>query len=205
MAGLGMDLSDETQSQAVRWSSPSQADGAALDLTAAIMDFISGLAGQTMLVAIDDLHLVDSSPAVVTRSNSSHGDCLRDGPCCCPPGGHFPSSSTEWPLGGRLVRLRGRELRLTPNEVAAWVAQNWGLQLQASDARALWRLTQGWPAALVLLGQRLLSDGSAVSRRDVAGIIARGGDLRTYLERDILSGLDESAAKVMLAAALLPR
>jgi len=205
MAGLGMDLSDETQSQAVRWSSPSQADGAALDLTAAIMDFISGLAGQTMLVAIDDLHLVDSSPAVVTALELIARGLPPRWTLLLSSRRPLPLQLDGMALGGRLVRLRGRELRLTPNEVAAWVAQNWGLQLQASDARALWRLTQGWPAALVLLGQRLLSDGSAVSRRDVAGIIARGGDLRTYLERDILSGLDESAAKVMLAAALLPR
>ena len=37
------------------------------------------------------------------------------------------------------------------------------------------------------------------------GSIARGRDLRAYLERHILSGLDRLAAQTMLTAALLPR
>ena len=205
MAGLGMDLSGEVPSEAVGWSAPSQVHGAVLDLTAAIVDFISGLAGQTTLVAIDDLHLVDSSPAVVTALELIARGLPPKWTLLLSSRRPVPLQLEGVALGGRLVRLRSRELRLTPNEVLAWIAQNWGLPLQPSEARALWRLTQGWPAALVLLGQRLLSDGLAVSRRDLAGIIGRGGDLRTYLERDILSGLDESAAEVMLGAALLPR
>ncbi len=101
--------------------------------------------------------------------------------------------------------LKGRELRLTPREVAAWARQNWAVQLQPSEARALWRVTEGWPAALVLLGQHLLSRGADVTRKDIVGVIARGRDLRAYLERHILSGLDPLAAQTMLTAALLPR
>jgi LuxR family maltose regulon positive regulatory protein len=202
-AGLGMAADGDQDEGSFGWSA--QMDGEILDLTASVVDFISSWAGQPTLVAIDDLHLVDPSPAVVTVL-----ELIARG---LPPGWILVLSSRRpLPLrldgvtmGGRLVRIHGRELRLTPTEVAAWIAQNWSLHLQATEARALWRLTQGWPAALVLLGQRLVSRGSAVSRREVADIIARGGDLCTYLERDILAGLDEPAAKTMLAAALLPR
>ena len=81
-----------------------------------------------------------------------------------------------------------------------------GCSLQSSDARALWRLTEGWPAALVLLGQHLLSRrGRCQLGRTSSGVITRGRDLSVYLERHILSALDSEAAEVMLGAALLPR
>ena len=117
-------------------------------------------AGQTHLLAIDDFHLVDSSPAGGDRRwSSSSAGCRRAGPYSCPRGARCRCGLTASSLGGRLVHLHGRDLRLTPREVAAWAAQNWAVTLQPSEARALWRLTEGWPAALVLLGQHLLSGG----------------------------------------------
>jgi len=205
MAGLGMEPSDGPAARSLAWPEPGIMDMAVLDLTAETADFISRLAGQSTLVALDDLHLVESSPQVVAALES----IIRG----APPGWTFLLSSRRplplrldgVSLGGRVVRLQNRELRLTPREVAAWVLRNWSVQLDASEARALWRLTQGWPAALVLLGQRLLSRRGTMDRKDVVGVIERGRDLRTYLERDILSGLDGHAAQTMLTAALLPR
>ncbi|OFW61931.1 MAG: hypothetical protein A2133_06915 [Actinobacteria bacterium RBG_16_64_13] len=205
MSGLGMDPVNRPEPHSLSWSAPGGTDADVLELTAGIVDFMSGLAGQTTLVAIDDLHLIDPSPMVVTVL-----DLVIRG---LPPGWTLLLSSRRplplridgVSLGGRVVILHGRELRLTPQEVAAWAAHNWAVQLQPSEARALWRLTQGWPAALVLLGQRLLCGGSRITANDIAGVLARGRDLRMYLERDILSGLDSFAAATMLTAALLPR
>lgn len=204
MAGLGMDPS-AADAPGFSWSALGDGDGAVLDATAALVDFISGLAGQAMVVAIDDLHLVDSSPGVVMAL-----DLIVRG---LPPGWTLLLSSRRplplrlagVNLGGRVAHLHGRDLRLTPSEVGAWAWQNWAVRLQPSEARALWRLTQGWPAALVLLGQRLLSGGAEIRRQDIAGVIAKGRDLRTYLERDILSGMEPAVAETVLAAALLPR
>jgi LuxR family transcriptional regulator, maltose regulon positive regulatory protein len=205
MAGLGMSVPRSTERPESGWASLSEGDGDLLDLTAALVDFISRSAGQTTVVAIDDLHLVDSSPGVATVLN-----LLVRG---LPPGWMLLLSSRRplpmrlggVNLGGRFVHLQGRELRLTPNEVGAWAWQNWAVRLNPNEARALWRLTQGWPAALVLLGQRLLSGGHEIRRRDIAGVIAKGRDLRAYLENDILAGMDPIVAETMLAAALLPR
>jgi ATP/maltotriose-dependent transcriptional regulator MalT len=205
MAGLGMEPADDPVASHVDWSGSTAVDGAVLDLTARVMDFISGRSGDRTLVAIDDFHLVEASPQVVVVL-----ELLVQG---LPPGWTvLVSSRHPLPLrldgvrlGGRLVQVGGRQLRLTPNEVATWASSNWGIELQASEARALWRVTQGWPAVLVLLGQRLLSDGGRVSRTAVAEVIAQGRDLRTYLERDILAGLDRYAAQTMLTAGLLPR
>jgi ATP/maltotriose-dependent transcriptional regulator MalT len=205
MAGLGAGLAGRPESRALNWAAPGGMDAAVLDLTAEVVDFISGLAGQSTLVAIDDLHLVESSPQVVSAL-----ELIVKG---LPPGWTvllssrrpLPMRFDSMSLGGRLVRLQSRELRLTPLEVGAWAVRNWSVGLQPSEARALWRLTQGWPAALVLLGQRLLSGGGGVTRKDIVEVIARGSDLRAYLERDIFSGLDDLTAQTMLTAALLPR
>ena len=205
MAGLGVEPSSQLPSPSLGWAERDGNDGAVLDLAAELVDFMSDRAGQTTLVAIDDLHLIDSSPPVLRAL-----ELITRG---LPPGWTILLSSRrrvplhidEVILGGRLVRLKGRELRLTPREVAAWARQNWAVHLLPSEARALWRVTEGWPAALVLLGQHLLSRGVDVTRKDIVGVVARGRDLRAYLERHILSGLDPLAAQTMLTAALLPR
>ncbi len=176
----------------------------AMELTAALVDSISGHGGRQTLIAIDDFHLVDSSPEVVTAT----GVLAR----ALPPGWTMIVSSRRplpldleaVSLGGRLATIDARDLRLTPREVTAWAAQNWGLLLEVPEARSVWRLSEGWPAAVVLLGQHLAGHGAA-THADLAGMLARGRELRSYLERHILTGLDPLAAEVMLAGALLPR
>ncbi|MBN1631822.1 MAG: hypothetical protein JW990_18860 [Thermoleophilia bacterium] len=205
MAALGAQPLDATDDRSPEWSAPGQLDATVLDLTAEAVDFISDLAGQPTLVAIDDLHLVESSPQVVTALELIIRGLPPAWTVLLSSRRPLPLKLDSVSLGGRIVRLQSRELRLTPREVAAWTTRNWAIRLQPSEARALWRLTQGWPAALVLLGQRLLSGGGAIEHKDVVEVIARGRDLRTYLERDILSGLEEDVAQTMLTAALLPR
>ena len=204
MAGLGLDDRRAASEEPRVWSESAGKETAAMDLTADLMDLISAEAGRPTLVAIDDFHLVDGSPQVV----EALGLIARG----LPPGWTMLVSSRRplpfdleaVSLGGRSVMLQARELRLTPREVAAWAVQNWNISLEPAEARALWRLSEGWPAALVLLGQQLLARGGA-THADLVGMMARGRDLRAYLERHILSGLDPFTAEVILAGALLPR
>lgn len=176
-----------------------------LDLTALLIDLFSTEAGSPVLIALDDFHLVDASPDVVEATRLiSHA---------LPPGWTLVISSRQplplgidsLNLGGRLVALTARDLRLTPREIASWAARNWGARLDTAEARALWRLTEGWPAALVLLGQRLLTRGGLVDPERVRRLIGLGHDLRSYLEGQILAGLDSVSAEVMLTAGLLGR
>jgi len=205
MAGLGSEPPETPAVPAPDWPASAGLDGTVLDLTAKVVDFMSERAGEKTLIAIDDFHLADASPQVV----NALGLIIRG----LPPGWTIIISSRRpirlgpdsVALGGRLVELRARELRLTPNEVTSWAARSWGVELQASEARTLWRVTQGWPAALVLLGQRLLSGRAPVTRDAIMRLIARMPDLRAYLERDILAGLEPLAARTMTTAGLLPR
>lgn len=205
MAGLGVGPVEEIETETLGWSVPGGVDQSALDLAAQLVDFMSQRAGEPTLLAVDDFHLADSSSQVT----GVLGLIVR----ALPPAWTLVVSSRRpiplrlsgLSLGGRFVQLGTRELRLTPGELRMWAAHNWGVELEAADASALWRVTQGWPAALVLLGRRLISGRTAISRREIQQVIAQGRDLGEYLEQGILSEMDESVAEIMLAAGLLPR
>ncbi len=66
-----------------------------MELTADLMDAISAESGRPTLLAIDDFHLVDSSPQVVDAVGLIAGGFLRGGPCSCRRGA--PSRSTWRP------------------------------------------------------------------------------------------------------------
>jgi LuxR family maltose regulon positive regulatory protein len=205
MAGLGMQPPEARTQPVIAWPGGDGSAGTVLELVASVVDFMSARSGCATTLAIDDAHLMDSS----AESLAALELVVRG----LPPGWTVLVSSRRpvalgvdsVNLGGRLVKVGPRELRLTPREVAAWTQQNWGVALQPSEARALWRLTEGWPAALALLGHHLLCGGSDIRRRDVVGVISRGRDLRAYLEEHVFSGMEPAVAAVILAAGLLPR
>lgn len=205
MAGLGMEPPDVDDAASLEWQVPGAIEGPVLDLTARLVDFMSGLSGEQVFAAVDDFHLVDSSPQVVSALEF----IIRG----LPPGWTMIlSSRRQLPLrldgvslGGRLVELQARHLRLTPGEVAAWAQHNWEVKLHAEETRALWRVTQGWPAALVLLGGRLRPGEPGTVCRDISEAVSRGRDLRAYVEEGVLSGLDQETSQALLNAGLLPR
>ncbi|GEM_PF-765082 len=176
-----------------------------LDLTAMLVDLLGKEAGSPTLLALDDFHVVDVSPTLLqTVRLIAHA---------LPLGWTLIISSRRVPplgldrvaLSGRLAVLTSRELRLTPSEVSLWAALKWGIALQPGEARSLWRATQGWPAALVLLGQKLRGGDVSATRESLARLLGPGRDLRSYLEKRVLSWLEPPLAEVLLAAGLLGR
>ena len=205
MAGFELASGGGTVMGPAVWESPVAGTAAALDLTAKLVESMSLSSERPRILALDDLHRIDSSPAitqvlqVLMRSLPPRWILLlssRNRP---------PVDVDDVQLGGRLLRLHGRDLRLTPREVAAWARQNWGVVLEPSEARSLWRITEGWPAALVLLGQHLLSRQKRIEHKDVIDVMRRGRELRMYLENYVIADLEPLAAQVVLAASLLPR
>ncbi len=205
MAGLDLSVESSPTGDGGGWVAPAPGDETALDMAATLVDAISAQARRPTILAIDDLHLIDSAPEVMQALQL----LVRS----LPPGWVVLLSSRRRllldldtvSLGGRLLRLHGRDLRLTPREVAAWARQNWAVMLEPSEARALWRLTEGWPAALALLGQHLQTRRPQIDRRDVINVMAHGRELRAYLEEYVISGLEPLAAQTILTASLLPR
>jgi LuxR family maltose regulon positive regulatory protein len=204
-AGLGIDLPEESSS--LPFSGPTRGglDAAVLEYAGSIVEHAGERPGERTVLAIDDLHLAEPSPQLCTAL----AFVVRG----LPPGWTVILSSRRpmplqldgLSLGGRLVRVEPRQLRLTPSEVAVWAAKNWHVELEPADVRAVWRLTQGWPAALVLLGRGLVADGPAVGWAGPAEVVAQGNELRTYLREDVLGGLEQSAAEVLLTAGLFPQ
>ncbi|MBC7294305.1 MAG: hypothetical protein H5T84_09460, partial [Thermoleophilia bacterium] len=174
-------------------------------MRAELKQVLGQAAGTPGVLAIDDCHLLEgTSEAAAVLETLAYS--LPPGWVLLLASRHpLPCELDLARLGGRYVSLDARDLRLTPGEVMTWAQQNWGVNLDRNEARALWRLTEGWPVALVLLGQRLHYVEAAIRKNDVLRVIGKGGSLRTYLESHILTHLDETSRALLLRAALLPR
>lgn len=145
--------------------------------------------------------------------NSYSAKCLRLFVEALPPG-WLCALLSQTPLGldttqlqaqSRLVSIDHRTLRLTPVEVRAWAQEAWGIELSLPDARAIWRLTEGWPVALVLMGEQMRRAGRLVDRNWVMALLRKGTGLTRYLEEKVFVSLEPAAAEVFMTAWPLPR
>ncbi len=104
---------------------------------------------------------------------------------------------------GELVEVRAADLRFTLDEVAAYLNEVIGLELEAADVAALEGRTEGWIAALQLAALSLQG------REDVAGFIAGfAGDDRyvvDYLVEEVLRRQPEAVRRFLLETSILDR
>ena len=104
---------------------------------------------------------------------------------------------------GELVEVRAADLRFTLDEVAAYLNDVIGLDLEAADIAALEGRTEGWIAALQLAGLSLQG------REDAAGFISGfAGDDRyvvDYLVEEVLGRLPETVRSFLLETSILDR
>ena len=174
---------------------------ASLAIVQRVSSYMYERCGESGLVAIDDLH------------NGVAGLGLAEAlllvAAALPPRWRLLVASRQpvffdrLRLGGRLVEIQGAQLRFTPNEIRAWFAETRDVHLDLSDAKSVWRATQGWPAALAMLGTSLLS---RLSLRP--GLMTPVDDPRVfseYLDRCVLRALSPRESEIVTAAALLPR
>lgn len=205
-AGLGLALEGDEGEQKSIWPAlaPDE-DLTVLELAAKLTETIQQQATRPTIVAIDDVHLVDSSEQLVRLIEL----LIRS----APPGWTYLLSSrrriplriSHLDLSGRVAELGPRELRFTPGEIRTWVKQSRGIDLGLDQARTLWRATEGWPAAVVLLGEQLARTDYAGIARDLGKLVGRNTTLRSYLEHSLLDDLDPYAAETLLVASLLSR
>src|SRR5660397_227041 len=104
-----------------------------------------------------------------------------------------------------VVSIGSRTLRLTPSEVVAWASELWGVELHVPDARSLWRATEGWPAALVMLGQHIHSGNLYRRQEDLRRLLRRGRRLREYLANQVLTQMSEQVVQVLRTASPLSK
>jgi LuxR family transcriptional regulator, maltose regulon positive regulatory protein len=161
-----------------------------------------GAIASDMVLVLDDYHVIDA------RDIQDGMAFLLD---------HLPSqlhlviasrADPALPLArlrgrGELVEVRAADLRLTPDEAAAYLNEVMGLQLTARDVAALEERTEGWIAALQLAAL------SMQGRDDIAGFIADfAGDDRyivDYLAEEVLQGQPEHVRSFLLQTSILDR
>ncbi len=176
-----------------------------LHVVAALLSEMALHAGSRTVLAFDDVHMVEESEAVVSALSF-----LVDG---LPPGWiavfssrhRLPFPVSDLRQRDRLVEVDPRRLRLTPSEVEEWARGGWGVELTLADARTLWRLTEGWPVALVLLGHRLRHGGRLGLREEVVGLSRQGRHLNEYLADAVFQSLDTKTTVVLASGSLMPR
>jgi len=167
-------------------------------------------AGETLLLVLDDYHVISSQLV-----HASLGFLLEHRP----PGLHLAlTSRSDPPLAlarlrarGQLTELRAADLRFTPGEAAALLAQvaaapggaRSGAPLPDAVAAALAARTEGWAAGLQLAGLSLRG------QTDVDGFVAAfTGSHRyvlDYLAEEVLEHQSEQMRTFLLETSVLER
>lgn len=154
------------------------------------------------VMVLDDLHLVESSEAV-----SRLLDRLL---VYLPENAHLILASRTVPAHLNLARLTARQqviglgagdLRFTPDEVAALVQHNYGLEITPQVAEELAAQSEGWIAGLVLTTPTLWR---GLFREWVKGH-GPGSQLFQYLADEVLSQQPPELQRFLLETSLLPQ
>jgi LuxR family transcriptional regulator, maltose regulon positive regulatory protein len=167
----------------------------------ALLNEIATIPGKITLV-LDDYHTLDSAP--IDHAIAFLLDHL-------PPQLHLVITTREDPqlplarlrARDQMTELRAADLRFTPEEAAAFLAQAMGLSLAAEQVAALEARTEGWIAGLQLAALSLRG------RTDVAQFVqAFAGDNRyivDYLVEEVLQRQPAHVRAFLLQTAILDR
>ena len=161
--------------------------------------------GERAVVILDDLHHVTNQAVLyrIERLVTRVGDRVafvmlaRSEP-------HL--SLYRWRVRGQLIELRTDHLAFRQDEVAQVLAR-YGLRLPQPVRSALWRLTEGWPAALAVALAAMA--GRREPERVITDLIwGEGGlneevGLTEYVRREILQHLDPDVRAVLLRTSIL--
>src|SRR3712207_3752527 len=165
----------------------------------ALVNELAALSGEVAVV-LDDYHTIDSES--VHRIVSFLLERL-------PEGAHLViSGRVDPPLPlaslrarGQMTELHAADLRLTPEEAAAFLGDAMGLDLSADDVAALERVTAGWIAALQLAAL------SMRERKDVSGFIhsfsGSHRDVFDFLAEEVLQRQTEQVQTFLLETSIL--
>jgi len=113
----------------------------------------------------------------------------------------------------QLTELRTADLRLTPEETAAFLTTMTDMHWSPDEARSLYSSTEGWIVGLQIAGlelQRLLALSSTIDiRRAILGFIdtfsGRHHDIRDFLEEEVLKRQPERIQSFLTVTSILER
>ncbi len=188
---LGLPGMDETPLGYLRG-----ADANPLQLAAdALLNALNRLIKQPTLLVFDDFHLA-ASEEVIALTDYYFDFCPRDLHAIIST--RYPTEwehLSAWQAHGQVLEIKWDALAFTPDEVQALFADKYALPLSSADLDLLISKTEGWPAALQLIGQAKRSHPDL----EIADLLSPSNShdrsldaLFNYLARDILA--QQSAA-----------
>ncbi|MBK8931007.1 MAG: AAA family ATPase [Chloroflexi bacterium] len=171
-------------------------------VTFLINDIINSIAHDTTLtLVLDDFHWIHSAPIYQSLNYLLQHQ---------PPQLHLllltradPSLSlARLRVEGRLVELRAADLRLTPEEIAAFFNRA-DLNLQAEDLRQLADQTEGWVAGLQLAALSLRQRGISDAARLLQTSIGVRQHVFAYLMQEVLHRQTDEMRQFLQQTAVL--
>ena len=178
------------------------ADGAELPAKAVLTTVVNDLdlqPGRSLLV-LDDYHVIEAPE--VHRAVTFLVDHLP------PQAGLTIATRADPPLPlsrlrarGELVELRASDLRFTPDEAGAFLANVMGLDLNATQVAALEERTEGWVAGLQLAGLSLR--GLDDTTEFVEAFTGSHRFILDYLVEEVLRHQTERVRRFLLDTAVL--
>ena len=172
--------------------------GAVSEVQAIIAEEFRAYVGPKVTIGLDDVHTLAASPSSIK---------VVEWLARVLPHGWVLVLSSRGPISldlqglrdsGRCIDIGRRRLRLTPTEVREWTRAFWSVELSLADARAVWRMSEGWPVALVLMGRHLSRAGRPPTREGILALTRHGRHLNQYLAQGILSTLDPDTATFLM-------
>ena len=159
----------------------------------------AGAAGDTLVLVLDDYHLIESPD--VHAGVAFVVDHLPPRVRLIVAGrSEPPLPLARWRARGQLAELRGADLAFTPEEAEALLRGVLGLQLAPETVRALSERTEGWAVGLQLAALALRGSGDAS-----ALIAADNRFAMDYLADEVLACQPPAVQHFLLATSLLER
>ena len=179
-----------------------QPEDAGRDWLIGVSALLEEIAGQELILVLDDFHLVDMCAAV--RSILEH--LIR----WLPAGtrlvllsrNSIPLNLYREKLEGELLEVQGGQLLFTMEETRELLLLL-NLALGEEDVKLIYNCTGGWAAGLRLLAMLLIQAGGDLDKT-LAALERKDTDLYTYLNNELLACLPGKLHDFLLDSSLLP-
>lgn len=116
----------------------------------------------------------------------------------------------QWELAQKKVQremmeIDNSQLTFTPEETINFFKDIYDMNLTAGQLSRILSLTEGWVAAMVLMGDKLSSewDNSEIISMDTVGVLNKMPELTSYMEQEIYNNLSSEQQNALLATSIV--
>lgn len=179
---------------------------AGVSLEASLIPIVNRLANinQPLLLALDDYHVIE---------NQAIDEALTFLIDNAPPSLHIFITTrvdpllplARWRARQQLVELRADQLRFTQAETATLIQEVWQLPLSDADIASLDERTEGWLAALQMVGQSLTNRPASAIPEFIQNFSGSHRFVLDYLVEEVLARQPESIQRFLLHTSILNR